>query len=151
MKVILTETVHGLGGRGDVVNVKNGYARNYLLPKQLAKEATPGNLKVVEQQKIKWAELEKAELAEAKSAAERIENARVTIEKRVGDAGTLYGSVTTAEIAEELDKQGIEIDKRRIEMPEAIKTVGEHELNVKVHREVEAKLMVEVVPTEESA
>lgn len=150
MKVILTETVHGLGGRGDIVTVKNGYARNYLFPKQLAREATSGNMKVVEQQKIKWVELEKAELNEAKSAAERIENAVVKIEKRVGDAGTLYGSVTTAEIAEALEAQGIEVDKRRIEMPEAIKTVGEHELNVKIHRDVSATLKVEVVPAEES-
>lgn len=151
MKVILTEEIHGLGERGDIVNVRDGYARNYLLPKNFAKVATEGNLKVVEQQKQKWEDLTKKERAEAEKLAERISETKLQIAKKVGDTGTLYGSVTNVEIAEALAAQGIEIDKRRIELAEAIKTPGTHEATVRVYHGVDAKLEIEVVAETEEA
>ena len=151
MKVILTEEIHGLGVRGDVVNVRDGYARNYLLPKNFARVATDGNLKVVEQQRKKWEELTNKERSEAEQLAAKISEIKLQITKKVGDTGTLYGSVTNVEIADALAEQGIEIDKRRIELAEAIKTPGVHEANVRVYSGVEAKLEVEVVPETEEA
>jgi len=150
MKVILTEEVRGLGGRGDVVQVKEGYARNFLLPKKFAKVATPGNIKVVEQQRKKWAELAESEKAAAKEMAAKIEGVKIAIHKRVGETGTLYGSVTSHEIADALHAQGYEVDKRRIELDHPIKTIGSHELEVKLHRDVAAKIEVEVLPEAEA-
>jgi len=150
MKVILTEEVRGLGGRGDVVQVKDGYARNYLLPKNYARVATPGNIKVVEQQRRKWAELSAQETSAAKELAALIEGVKVEIHKKVGDTGTLYGSVTSHEIADALHALGYEVDKRRIELEHPIKTIGSHELEVKLHRDVTAQIKVEVLPEAES-
>lgn len=150
MKVILTEEIRGLGGRGDVVQVKNGYARNYLLPKNLAREVTPGNLKVVEQQQKKWALLSQQEKTLAEEAAKRVEGTMVRITKRVGETGTLFGSVTANEIADALHAQGFEVDKRRIELDHPIKNLGVQEVEIKLHREVSAKIQVEVLPEGEA-
>src|SRR5436853_6308877 len=100
MKVILIDEIRGLGSRGDVVNVKDGYARNYLLPKNLAREATPGNMKSIEQERKKWALLANQEKEKAQKAAESVKGMKVTVHKRVGDAGQLFGSVTSNEIAD---------------------------------------------------
>ncbi|MDX1584197.1 MAG: 50S ribosomal protein L9 [Thermoanaerobaculia bacterium] len=148
MKVILTDSIYGLGGRGEIVTVKDGYARNYLLPKKLAKEATPGNIAVVEQQKRKWALLAQQEQKEAQELASKLGDVSVTIEKKVGDSGTLYGSVTAHEIANALENQGFEIEKRQIDLGEPIKTLGEHEASIRLHREVTVSITVKVVSEE---
>ena len=146
MKVILTEEIRGLGTRGDVVTVKDGYARNFLLPKNLAREATTGNLKQIEHERRKWALLAQQEKDVAQKAADKVKGAKVRIEKRVGEGGQLFGSVTAAEIADALAEKGIEVDKRRIELAHAIKNVGLHDVEVRLHREVTVHLQVEVVP-----
>lgn len=146
MKVILTDEIRGLGTRGDVVTVKDGYARNYLIPKNLAREATTGNLKSVEQERKKWALLAQQEKAVAEKAAASVQGVKVTIAKRVGEHGNLFGSVTANDIADALVARGIEVDKRRIELAHPIKTLGTHDVDVRLHREVSAHVQVEVVP-----
>jgi large subunit ribosomal protein L9 len=146
MKVILTDEIRGLGTRGDVVTVKDGYARNYLIPKNLAREATTGNLKSVEQERKKWALLAQQEKVVAEKAAASVQGVKVTIAKRVGEHGNLFGSVTANDIADALVARGIEVDKRRIELAHPIKTLGTHDVDVRLHREVSAHVQVEVVP-----
>jgi large subunit ribosomal protein L9 len=146
MKVILTEEIRGLGTRGDTVNVKDGYARNYLLPKNLAREATPGNMKSIEQERKKWAALAQQEKTAAEKAAASVQGIKITVQKRVGENGHLFGSVTANEIADALEAKGIAVDKRRIELAHSIKTIGTHEVDVRLHREVTAHVQVEVVP-----
>src|SRR5687767_1359472 len=146
MKVILIEEIRGLGTRGDVVSVKDGYARNYLFPKNLAREATAGNLKSVEQEKKKWALLSEKEKTAAQKAAAAVQGVKITIQKRTGENGQLFGSVTANEIADALEAKGVEIDKRRIELAHPIKSIGVHEVDVRLHREVSAHIKVEVVP-----
>ena len=145
MKVILTEEIRGLGTRGDVVTVKDGYARNFLLPKNLAREATAGNLKQIEHERRKWALLAQQERDAAQKAADKVKGTKIRIEKRVGEQGHLFGSVTANEIADALLEKGIEVDKRRIELEHAIKSAGVHEVEVRLHRDVTAKISVEVV------
>lgn len=145
MKVILIEEIRGLGTRGDVVSVKDGYARNYLFPKNLAREATTGNLKSVEQEKKKWALLSQKEKEVAEKAASAVKGVKITIEKRTGENGQLFGSVTANEIADALEAKGVEVDKRRIELAHPIKSIGVHEVDVRLHREVTAHIKVEVV------
>lgn len=146
MKVILIEELRGLGSRGDVVSVKDGYARNFLIPKKLAREATPGNLKAVEQERKKWALLGQQEKEVALRAADRVKGIKITVTKRVGEHGQLFGSVTANEIADALHAKGIEVDKRRIELGQPIKTLGVHDVEVKLHRDVAAHIQVEVAP-----
>lgn len=146
MKVILIEEMRGLGTRGDVVSVKDGYARNYLIPKKLAREATSGNLKAVEQDRKKWALMAQAEKQAAQKAADSVKGVKITVTKRVGDSGQLFGSVTANEIADALHAKGIEVDKRRIELAHPIKTVGTHDVEVKLHKDVSAHIQVEVAP-----
>ena len=146
MKVILTEEIRGLGTRGDVVSVKDGYARNYLLPKNLAREATAGNMKSIEQERKKWAALAQQEKTAAEKAASSVQGMKITVQKRVGENGQLFGSVTANEIADALEAKGIEVDKRRIELAHAIKSAGVHDVDVRLHREVTAHIQVEVVP-----
>ena len=150
MKVILIDEIRGLGGRGEVVTVKDGYARNFLIPKKLAQEATAGNLKAVEQMKKKWALMAQEEKNAAQKAAESVSGTKIEIRKRVGEGGTLFGSVTAADIADALAAKGVDVDKRRIEIEHPIKTAGSHEVEVRLHREVTAKIQVEVLPTEEA-
>jgi large subunit ribosomal protein L9 len=146
MKVILTDEIRGLGTRGDIVTVKDGYARNFLLPKKLAREATTGNLKSVDQERKKWAALGQEEKIAAQKAADSVKGTKIVINKRVGDNGHLFGSVTTGDIADALEAKGVTIDKRRIEMAHSIKTTGIHDVEVKLHREVTAHIQVEVLP-----
>ncbi|HEX6085636.1 MAG TPA: 50S ribosomal protein L9 [Thermoanaerobaculia bacterium] len=144
MKVILTEEIRGLGTRGDVVTVKDGYARNYLLPKNLAQEATTSNLKAIEHQRRKWDLLAQEEKNAAQKQADRVKGVKIRIEKRVGEHGQLFGSVTANEIADALMEKGIEVDKRRIELGSPIKNVGMHDVEVRLHRDVTASIQVEV-------
>ena len=106
MKVILIDEIRGLGSRGDIVSVKDGYARNFLIPKKLAREATPGNMKSVEQERKKWALLANQEKDAAQKSAERVKGTKVRIVKRVGENGQLFGSVTSNEIADALTAKG---------------------------------------------
>jgi large subunit ribosomal protein L9 len=145
MKVILIDEVTGLGGRGDVVTVRDGYARNFLLPKELAREATAGNLKAAEMEKKKWAVLTEKEKDAAQKLASQLEGVKVLVHKRVGESGTLFGSVTTGEIAEALASRGFELDKRRIELTHPIKSVGSQQVEVRLHREVTAQVTVQVI------
>jgi large subunit ribosomal protein L9 len=145
MKVILTEEIRGLGTRGDVVTVKDGYARNYLLPKNLAREASTGNLKQIEHERRKWSLLAQQEKDAAQKAADKVRGVKITIEKRVGEHGHLFGSVTANEIADALMEKGIEVDKRRIELEQPIKNLGVHDVDVRLHRDVTAQIKVEVI------
>ena len=146
MKVILIDEIRGLGTRGDVVNVKDGYARNFLLPKNLAREATPGNLKSIEQERKKWALLAQNEKDRAAKAAESVKGTKVVVQKRVGENGQLFGSVTANEIADALTAKGLEVDKRRIELGQPIKSLGTHDVEVRLFRDVTAQIQVEVIP-----
>src|SRR5258705_3555480 len=146
MKVILTEEIRGMGTRGDIVTVKDGYARNYLLPKNLAREASTGNLKLIEHERRKWALLAQQEKDVAQKAANAVKGVKIQIEKRVGEHGHLFGSVTANEIADALMEKGIEVDKRRIELAQPIKNIGMHDVEVRLHREVSAHIQVEDVP-----
>lgn len=145
MKVILTEEIRGLGTRGEVVTVKDGYARNYLLPKNLAREASTGNLNQIEHERRKWSMLAQQEKDVAQKAADKVRGVKITIEKRVGEHGHLFGSVTANEIADALMAKGIEVDKRRIELEQPIKNLGVHDVDVRLHRDVTAQIKVEVV------
>lgn len=145
MKVILREDVYNLGKSGELVNVKDGYARNYLLPRNLAMLANAANMRQLEHEK-KVIELRQAKLkGAAQEQAKQLENVRVTIKRKVGDQGKLYGSVTSLDIAEALSAAGQKIDRRHIHLPDPIRAVGAHEVELKMHRDVTAKLKVEVV------
>lgn len=149
MKVVLRQDVGNLGDRGQVVNVSTGYARNFLLPKGLALEATPGNLRTFELQKKVWSVRVAREIDDARKLAERIEATKLTIAKKVGENETLYGSVTTAEIAELLEAKGFEVDRRKLVLDEPIKRAGTHRVALKIHAKVAARLEIEVVPESE--
>ena len=151
MEVILRDHVENLGRRGDVVKVADGYARNYLLPRKLALPATPGNLKVVERQRKIADAAEAAERAGADALAARLAEAECVLARRVGEHETLYGSVTAADIADELADKGFEIDKRKIQLPEPIKQVGAFSVAIKLHGDVIAHVPVKVTPLEEAA
>ena len=145
MKVILRADVDNLGRLGEIVAVRPGYGRNYLLPQGLASLATPGNLKVFEQDRRKLQAKNDAIRAEASGLAGKIEAAKVVIEMRVGEGDKLYGSVTSTQIAAILAEQGVELDRRKIQLEDGIRTLGEYIVDVKLHPEVVAKLMVKVV------
>ncbi len=145
MKVILREDIEKLGKRGDVVKVAPGYGRNYLLPKGLAYHYTAGNARKVEVER-RILNLQKArEKAEAEELASRISQISTTIVRKVGENETLYGSVTGADIAEALEKEGFAMEKRRILLDEPLKTLGIYTVPVKLHPEVTAELKVWVV------
>ena len=144
MKVILKEDVNNLGIIGTVVDVANGYGRNYLIPKDLAIEANPNNLRQFEhQKKIILTKAEKIKES-AKSLSEKISAISVVLEAKAGEEDKLFGSITTMDIAEAISKQGIEIDKRKILLEEPIKRLGIYEVSVKVHQDVTAAVKVEV-------
>ena len=153
MEVILRETVENLGRRGEVVKVAAGYARNYLLPRKLALPATAGNKKHVERERKIVEAREADEKGQAEGIAARLAAIDITIPRRVGDTEALYGSVTSADIADYLRTKGFEIDRRKLILPEPIKTLGEHAVPLKLHREVTAPLKVKVVKegTQETA
>lgn len=146
MKVILTREVSQLGSRDDVVNVADGYARNYLFPRNLAIPATPSALAEVERRaKLREAKSEKL-LEQAKDAAERLAEVQLTIKGRVGSGTKLYGSITHADIAEALEQQvGLKVDKRKIILEEPIKSLGTYEVMIRLHKDSIAHIKVEVV------
>jgi large subunit ribosomal protein L9 len=145
MEIILRETVENLGRRGEIVKVADGYARNYLLPRKLALPATAGNKKHVERERKIVEAREADEKGAAEAIATRLAAVDITIARRVGDTEALYGSVTSADVADYLKSKGFEIDRRKLILPEPIKTVGEHNVPLKLHREVTVPLKVKVV------
>ena len=148
MQVILMEDLRGIGQRGDVVNVKPGFARNFLIPQGRGLAATRANMKYFEEQKQKIDLRHAQKRDEAAARAAEIAGIRVTIAKRVGDSETLYGSVTAAEIAEALAAKGVNVDKRRLALDGGIKTLGDHVVHLDLHPEVVAEVQVTVVAEE---
>jgi large subunit ribosomal protein L9 len=144
MEVILLENIEKLGTRGQVVKVANGYGRNYLLPKKLAVAATPQNSKWVEQQRVRFLKLEAKEKAEAEELAKLFEGVSVTVTRKAGEKGTLFGSVTALDVAEKLVAQGFHIDKRKIHLDSPLKVLGEYDVAVKLHRDVTTTVKVKV-------
>ena len=145
MDIILRQAVENLGHPGDVVAVKNGYARNYLLPRGFAFEATPGNLKRIaaERSRLEAAENERRE--SASDLAKRLEEVQLTFSARVGEEGKLFGSVTSADIAEQLAAQGFHIEKRLIDLHDPIKALGVYRVPVKLHADVKPEIRVWVI------
>lgn len=145
MKIILIEDVDNLGRQGDVVEVKPGFARNFLFRRNLAWQATDGNLKRLANQKKVWEVRQLKEKEQAEQLKGILEGKLLKFEAKVGEEGHLYGSITTSDICEKLETLDVVIDRRKIILPDPIKRAGEHEVQVKLHREVEATLKVEVV------
>ena len=145
MEVILREHVDTLGRRGDVVKVAAGYARNYLLPKKLALPVTEASKRQIEREREKAEARDAEERAGAEALAQRVSGMDISIARRVGENNTMYGSVTSGDIAQALKAKGFDIDKRKITLPDAIKALGEHTVPVKVHRDVTAEVKVKVV------
>src|SRR5512145_485386 len=145
MEVILREHVDNLGRRGDVVKVAEGYARNYLLPRKLALHVTDANKRQIERERKAAEARDAEERSQAEAFAQRITQLEIEIARRVGENDTLYGSVTSTDIAHALQTKGFEIDKRKVQLPEPLKTLGETTVPGKIHRDVVAQLRVKVV------
>ena len=145
MEVILREHVDNLGRRGEVVKVADGYARNYLLPRKLALLATDGNKKQIERERAKFDVKEADEQNAAQAIADRMANVEVVVARKVGETEALYGSVTTADITEALAAKGFEIDRRKLQLVEPIKRLGEYDVLLRLHRDVTAHVKVKVV------
>ena len=145
IEVILKEHVEHLGRRGEIVKVADGYARNFLFPRKLALAVTDENKRQIERERAKAEAREAVEVKEAQTLSARLEAAEVSIARRVGEQDTLYGSVTSADIAEALAALGITVDRRKIQLPDPLKTIGEHAVPVKLHREVTVPVKVKVV------
>jgi|SoiMethySBSTD1v2_1073268.scaffolds.fasta_scaffold1354301_1 large subunit ribosomal protein L9 len=150
MELLLKEDVENLGARGDLVKVKPGYGRNYLLPRGLAIQATPGNKKRIELQRTTILKKEAVERDTATQQADLLKDVTLEFARKVGEHGILYGSVTSMDIAEALAAKGYEIDRRRVLLKEPIKEPGEFEAPIKLHREVTTNVKV-VVKSEEEA
>jgi large subunit ribosomal protein L9 len=146
MEVILKEHVDSLGRRGDVVKVAEGYARNYLLPRKLALAVTDNNKRQIDREKKLAEARDMEEKSHAEAIAARLGQLDIEIGRRVGENDTLYGSVTTADIAQALKDKGFDIDKRKITLADPLKALGESTIPVKIHRDVTAQVKVKVVP-----
>ncbi|MEP6715465.1 MAG: 50S ribosomal protein L9 [Terriglobia bacterium] len=144
MEVILREDIDKLGARGDVVKVAAGYARNYLLPKRLAVTANDSNRKIVEQERQSHLRKEAKEVGEMQDLAKLIGGATVNIVRKAGENDQLFGSVTAGDVADSLAAQNYNIDRRKIQLEEPIRTLGEHKVSVRLHREVVAEVTVNV-------
>ena len=145
MEVILKEDVDNLGHRGDVVKVAEGYGRNFLLPRKLAMQATEANRAVIEQMKNASARRSATEKTQAEALVARLEPVVLSFTRKSGEAGHLFGSVTSADIAAGLATNGFEVDRRKIQLPEPLKTVGDFNVAIKLHREVTAQVKVKVL------
>ncbi|HEX4074955.1 MAG TPA: 50S ribosomal protein L9 [Candidatus Acidoferrales bacterium] len=144
MQIILQEDVEKLGNRGEVVEVAEGYARNFLLPRKLALEASAGNMKRLEKMRTAFAKKEAVEKGDAQKLAEMLAAVSLQLTRKSGESDQLFGSVTNADISEALAAQGYTIDKRKITLADPIKTIGEFEIPVKLHREVTATVKLAV-------
>jgi len=145
MEVILRQAVEKLGHTGDVVNVSNGYARNYLLPRGVAYVATEGNKRRIEQERQRLEAAEESRRAGARDLAEKLEQVSLTFSARVGEEGKLFGSVTSADIAAQLAAQGLSIEKRQIDLHEPIKALGVYRVPVRLHADVHPEIKVWVI------
>lgn len=144
MDVVLIENVDNLGRRGEKVTVANGYGRNHLLPKKLAVAATPQNLKWVEQQRQRFLKQEAKERGEAEELSQIISGTELTFTRKSGEHGTLFGSVTAMDIASDLATRGYNIDRRKIHLSSPLKTIGQHDVAIRLHRDVTATIKVKV-------
>ncbi|HUX10672.1 MAG TPA: 50S ribosomal protein L9 [Terriglobia bacterium] len=144
MEVILLENMENLGSRGQIVNVANGYGRNFLLPQKMAVVATPQNRKWVEQQRVRFLKLEAKERGESEDLAKLMEGLQVVATRKAGEKGQLFGSVTTMDIEEGLAAQGFKIDRRKIQLSSPLKVVGEFDVPVKLHKDVTVIVKVRV-------
>jgi len=145
VKVILVKDVKNVGKAGEVVNVSDGYGRNYLIPKGLAIEATESNLKMLNEKKKAEERKRQQELEQAKELAQKLSKVGVTLKVKAGENGKLFGSVTSKDVEEALKEKGFEIDKKKIVLPENIKTTGTYYAEVKLYQGVTAKVQVDVV------
>jgi len=150
MEVILLENIDKLGSRGQMVKVADGYGRNFLLPKKFAVAATTQNKKWIEQQRVRFLKLEAKEKADASDLSTLLDGVSVSLVRKAGDKGNLFGSVTSMDIAEKLLAQGYHIDRRKINLVTPIKVLGEYTVPVKLHREVTASIKVHVEPDDET-
>lgn len=148
IEVILKEHVEHLGRRGEVVKVADGYARNFLFPRKLALAVTAENKRQIERERVRAEVKDTEELAEAQTLRTRLEAIELAIGRRVGENETLYGSVTSVDIAEALAARDVTVDRRRIQLAEPLKTLGEHQVPIKIHRDITAQLKVKVVAAE---
>jgi large subunit ribosomal protein L9 len=148
MQVILRERMENLGNAGEVVDVKAGYARNYLIPKGFAYEASDSNLKRIERERASAAKMAAQDLDAARQRASSLENVSLTFHARAAQEGRLFGSITSADIAEELAKQGVEVDRRQIDLEEPIKALGVFSVPIRLHAEVRPEIKVWVIKEE---
>lgn len=145
MEVVLLEDVKALGKKGQIVKVNDGYARNFILPKKLGIEATSKNMNDLKLQKANEAKLAAQQLSAAKELADKLSKSSITLSIRAGEGGRAFGSVSGKEISGAIkDQLGLEIDKKKLVLPEPLKTFGSHEVPIKLHREVTGKLIVKV-------
>jgi large subunit ribosomal protein L9 len=151
MEVILKEDINNLGHRGDVVKVADGYGRNFLLPKKLAMEATAANKAVIDQMKASAVRRSAKEKSEAEALVGQLNNVSLVFERKVGEHDQLFGSVTSADIAHELEAKGFNIDRRKVHLEEPLKQLGEFHIPVRLHRDVTAHVPVTVKPDSTSA
>jgi large subunit ribosomal protein L9 len=149
MEIILRETIESLGRAGQTVKVADGYARNYLLPRKLAYAATPGNLKVIEFEKQSLLRKEARQKDDAEKLKTMLDAVEILIRRKVGEQNALYGSVTNADVADELEKKGFQIEKRKIHMDDHIKTLGEHLIPIRLFKDVTANVKLKVEPETE--
>src|SRR5262244_786848 len=148
MEVILREDIEKLGSRGQVVKVAPGYARNFLLPRRLAVSATESNKKIVEQERQSHLRKEAKLQTEAEDLGKMLTGVSVTIAQKAGENDQLFGSVTAKDVADALEKKNFTIDRRKIQLDEPIKQLGDHKVNVRLHRDVAAEITVQVVREE---
>ncbi|HKV48935.1 MAG TPA: 50S ribosomal protein L9 [Candidatus Acidoferrales bacterium] len=144
MQIILQEDVDKLGNRGELVTVAEGYARNFLLPRKMALEATAGNMKRLEKMRATFAKKEAVEKGDAQKLAEMLADVSLEVTRKSGESDQLFGSVTSADISEALAAKGFTIDKRKITLAEPIKTIGEFDVPIKLHREIAATVKLAV-------
>lgn len=145
-KILLREDVDDLGARGEIVRVRSGYARNYLLPRRLAVEATASNVKQIEQERAALLKKEAGERSTAEAQAEKMRSLVLDFKRKAGEQGALYGSVTSMDIAEALQEKGYEIDRHRLHLREPLKRLGDFKVPLRLHREVTIDLQVKVSP-----
>ena len=147
MKVILLQDIKGSGKRDDIITVSDGYARNFLFPKKLAVEATPGAAREIERKRAAEADREAERRAQAEEKARQLKGKVINLQVKCGEKGRLYGSITNAEIAEQLEKQhGIQVDKKKIDLPDPIRTVGDVEVDVWLYSGITTRMVVHVEP-----
>lgn len=145
MKVILQKDVKGIGKAGDVVNVSDGYGRNYLLPRGLAIDATESNINVLNEKKKAEEKKRQKEVEAAQEMAKKLSQESIVLKVKTGENGKLFGSITSKDIQDELNKKGYDIDKKKINLPDSIKTIGTYNVDIKIYPGIQAKVKVDVV------